>query len=178
MKKQYIFFAVLMVVLVLVGTKLAIDSRSAEQAAGPVTPNQQPANQVTNQPPKDQNSVKKGIRRFVFASADKTITGDGSITLKDTLTSVGLRLITAPKPPTGMVYEAYLVTGTQPAVFMGELKEVTTKSQKYLWAGPGLLDWYKADKVIVTKRKPADPRPGQIVVEAKISVEEFFTQPK
>lgn len=176
MKKQYIFFAVLMVVLVLVGTKLTIDSRSSEQAAELVTPNQQSTNQATNQPPKDQNSVKKGLRRFTFTSADKTITGDGSITLKDTLTSAGLRLITAPKPPEGMVYEAYLITGAQPAVFMGELKGVNTKSQKYLWAGAGLLDWYKADKVIVTKRKPVDPRPGQIIVEAKLGEEEASPQ--
>jgi hypothetical protein len=172
MKKQYIFLAVLMVVLVLVGTKVTIDSRTSEKAPESTTQLNQPPGQVTNQPPKDQNSVQKGLRRFVLTSADKTITGDGTITLKDTLTSVGLRLTTAPKPPAGMVYEAYVLTGTQPPVFMGEMREGGSKLYKYYWAGAGLLDWYKADKVIVTKRKPAEPRPGQTIAEAKIGAEE------
>ena len=172
MKKQYIFFAVVMVVLVLVGTKLAIDSRSTEKAAEPVARKEQPANQTTNQKPKDQNSVQKGIRRFVSSSTNKTVTGDGTITLKDTLTSVGLRFETAPKPPVGMVYEAYLLSGNKPPIFMGEMRESSSKLYRYFWAGAGQLDWFKADKVMVTQRKLSDPRPGQTIAEAKIGAED------
>lgn len=174
MKKQYIFFAVVMVVLVLIGTKVTLDSRGSEKIDKPAP--QQAVARETNQKPKDQNSVQKGLRRFVLMSADKAITGDGSITLKDTLTSVGLRLTTAPKPPAGMVYEAYLVTGNEAAVFMGEMREANSKNYKYFWAGAGQLNWYKADKVIVTKRKPVDPRPGQTIAEGQLGKEEAPVQ--
>lgn len=112
---------------------------------------------------------KKGIKRFTLkAVGDSTIAGDGSITLKDKLTSAAVRLTSAPALPAGTQYEVYVVLKTGDPVYAGTLQTFTSPNAKYLWGGAGQVSWFDATKFIVTKRSNSQEKPGTVLAEAAL----------
>lgn len=110
---------------------------------------------------------KKGIKRFELkAIGGANITGDGSITLKPDLTSMAVRLITAPELVKDQKYEVYVQLDSGSPIYAGEMFVTGGKYERYLWGGAGKTEWYSAKKIIVTKRASIESKPGTIVAEA------------
>lgn len=114
------------------------------------------------------DTPKKGIKRFTLTSKQAGIKGDGSITLKETLTSMAVRLVEAQAPAAGEDYEVYIVPKTGEPILAGPMIKVESPNEKYLWAGAGTTAWFEASKIIVTKRAKTAPKPGTIVAEAPL----------
>lgn len=112
-------------------------------------------------------SDKKGIKRFELKAVGGVgITGDGSITLKPDLTSMAVRLVTAPDLAKDQKYEVYVQLDAGSPVYAGEMFVTGGKYERFLWGGAGKTDWYNAKKIVVTKRAPTEAKPGTIVAEA------------
>jgi hypothetical protein len=126
---------------------------------------------VSQPPPPAEKKPVKENKPFVLREVNGSgVTGDGTATLKDTLTSIAIRLTAAPDLPAGEVYEVYAVIqeGTDPQP-VGVLAKINGKNEKYLTAGAGLTSWYNAHKLIVTKRAKSAPVPGTIVAETSLT---------
>ncbi len=113
-------------------------------------------------------SVKKGVKRFTLAAvADSGVRGDGSMTLKTDLTSVGARLIAAPKLASGEQYEAYAKQTDGTLVLLGKFIPVESKTEVFLFGGAADVSVYDVEKLVVTKRGTG-AQPGTIVAEAAV----------
>lgn len=166
--KYYIIAAVVVVGIAVAGLFIFWGkSKSDDAAVGQQTTN-------VNSAPQAAKSVKKSVKRFTLvpvAGKGDGIKGDGSITLKEDISSMGVRLITAPALASGEQYEAYLVLGKESPVLLGELKKIESPNEKYLWAAGGKIEWFGASKIMVTKRTSSGTKPGTIVAEAEFPAE-------
>lgn len=119
---------------------------------------------------KEKKPVKENTQ-FVLTDVSNTgIQGDGTATLKDDLTSIAIRLTAAPELKAGEAYEAYALiqVGTDPQL-IGVFAKTSGKTEKFLTAGAGLTSWYKAEKIIITKRVKNAAIPGVVVAEASLA---------
>ncbi len=123
-------------------------------------------------------SDKKGIKRFELkAASGVNITGDGSITLKPDLTSMAVRLVTAPDLAKDQKYEVYVQLDAGSPIYAGEMFATGGKYERFLWGGAGKTEWYSAKKIMVTKRASTEAKPGTIVAEAVLPAQgESITQ--
>lgn len=114
-------------------------------------------------------SDKKEIKRFTLSPIGQSgVKGDGSMTLKTDLTSVGARLTEAPTLSGDQVYEAYLKLKSGEYVRMGAFMKVDSKTEAFLFGAAGDTGAFTADKFFVTKRSPAEKQPGTIVAEVTL----------
>lgn len=112
-------------------------------------------------------------RRFIVQALDNSsITGNGSLTLQENLTSVGARLITAPNLAPGENYELYVVLGSGEQVFVSTFTYITSSTERYALGASGQTSWFKARKILVTKRKEGASRPGTILAEAEMTIKD------
>lgn len=165
MRYKYIVGIVAFVIIAsAVGIMLSMKSATAPEILDPNNTKQGTLNQNKNQP---VVSAKKGIKRFTLvAKTGAGIAGDGSITLKDDLTSMAVRLTEAPGLTGTNQYEVYVVPAGEEPIMAGTLQTFTNPNAKFLWGGAGEVDWFTAEKIIVTRRSTGQAKPGAIVAEA------------
>lgn len=156
---KYTIGLIVAVILVTAGVLIYASLRSDETPTGPTQ--EQGQQGVINTP-------KKGVKRFTLTPKQEGVKGDGSITLKETLSSMAVRFIDAPAPGEGMDYEVYIVPKGGEPILAGPMITIQSPNEKYLWAGAGAVSWYDAEKVLVTKRTKAGVKPGTVVAEAVI----------
>lgn len=173
-KFLWISGSIVVVALVTVGVFAVYSNKKANMGKASVNQVETKDTTATKTIPTD----KKGIKRFELkAISGVNITGDGSITLKPDLTSMAVRLVTAPELTKDQKYEVYVQLATGSPIFAGEMFATGGKYDRFLWGGAGETDWYDAKKVIVTRRAPADAKPGTIVAEAVLPAQgEAVTQ--
>lgn len=178
-KFLWVIGVVVVVVLVMVSVSTVYNNKSTSTGEALVGNN---AESEQAQDGKDAGtnpvSDKKGIKRFELkALGGVAVIGDGSITLKPDLTSVAVRLVTAPELTKEQKYEVYIQLATGSPVYAGEMFVTEGKFGRFLWGGAGKTDWYDAKKILVTKRVPTESKPGVTVAEAVLPVEgEAVTQ--
>lgn len=170
MNYKYITIGVFVLVLAgSVGVMMALKNKSPE-SANPNPPVSQSEDMKGQNQTTNPVSDKRGIKRFTLeASGSAKVEGDGSITLKDKLTSMAVRLTEASEPTGTNQYEVYIVSseGSDP-VFAGTLQSFNNPNAKFLWGGAGEVSWFDAEKVIITRRSSSQAKPGTIVAEGKI----------
>ncbi|MBP9686392.1 MAG: hypothetical protein KBD66_01165 [Candidatus Doudnabacteria bacterium] len=114
-------------------------------------------------------SDKKEIKRFTLSPIGQSgVKGDGSMTLKTDLTSVGARLTEAPALSDGQSYEAYIKTKSGEYVRLGVFLKVDSKNEAFLFGAAGDTAAFTADKFFVAKRNSSEKQPGTIVAEVTL----------
>ncbi len=114
-------------------------------------------------------SDKKEVKRFTLSPIGQSgVKGDGSMTLKTDLTSVGARLTTAAALSGDQAYEAYLKMKNGEYVRMGAFMKVDSKTELFLFGAAGDTAAFTAEKFFVTKRSPSEKQPGTIVAEVTL----------
>lgn len=117
-------------------------------------------------------SDKKEVKRFTLSPIGQSgVKGDGSMTLKTDLTSVGARLTEAPALSGEQAYEAYLKLKSGEYVRMGAFMKVDSKNEVFLFGAAGDTGAFVAEKFFVTKRSPSEKQPGTIVAEVTLPAE-------
>ncbi len=160
---KYTIGLIVAVIIVAVGVLVYASLRSDKAPA-----TEKPAQTETEKKPAVVDTPKKGIKRFTLTAKAAGVKGDGSITLKDNLTSMGVRLIEAAAPAEGEDYEVYIVPKSGEPILAGPMFKVDSPNEKYLWAGAGATSWFEASKVIVTKRAKTAAKPGTVIAEAAL----------
>ncbi len=166
-KFVWIFVSAIVIVVISFSVYYAYNNKASTNTPATLVGRNADTAQVTKDVVTNSVSDKKGVKRFELKAVGGVgVTGDGSITLKPDLTSMAVRLVTAPNLVKEQKYEVYVQLATGSPVYAGEMFETGGKYEKYLWGGAGKTDWYDAKKIIVTKRASTETKPGTVVAEA------------
>ncbi len=153
------------IIVIVVGTayvfssKFATPNNKTEQPA----PNEKATSTKTNV----AAPIVVDTKKFTFKPVGAVkIEGSGTLSLQETVTSVGARLTMAPNLVPGENYELYIVSAKGEPELVSAFIFVNSKTEKYALGGAGTKEWINAKKIIVTKRKTTQTAPGVTVAEA------------